>query len=54
MPIINKNPIALTNNEILAVIAFLQQMSGEPITVSPSEIIQSAQVEPVVTLAHAP
>jgi mono/diheme cytochrome c family protein len=53
MPIINKNPIALTNNEILAVIAFLQQMSGEPITVSPSEIIQSAQVEPVVTLAHA-
>jgi len=53
MPIINKNPIALSNNEILAVIAFLQQMSGEPITVSPSEIIQSAQVEPVVTLVHA-
>ena len=53
MPIINKNPIALTNNEILSVIAFLQQMSGEPITVSPSEIIQSAQVEPVVKLAHA-
>lgn len=38
MPYINKNPIGLTKNEILSVIAFLQQMSGEPITVSPSEI----------------
>ena len=42
MPHINKNPIALTKNEILSVIAFLQQMSGEPITVSPSEIVQTA------------
>jgi len=40
MPYINKNPIGLTKNEILSVIAFLQQMSGEPITVSPSEITQ--------------
>src|SRR5919201_365425 len=40
MPYINKNPIGLSNNEILAVIAFLQQMSGEPIGVSPSEITQ--------------
>jgi mono/diheme cytochrome c family protein len=40
MPVINKNPIALSNNEILSVIAFLQQMSGEPISVSPSEIVQ--------------
>lgn len=40
MPRINKNPIGLSNNEILAVIAFLQQMSGEPITVNPSEITQ--------------
>jgi mono/diheme cytochrome c family protein len=40
MPHINKNPIGLSNNEILSVIAFLQQMSGEPITVSPSEITQ--------------
>lgn len=38
MPYINKNPIGLSKNEILSVIAFLQQMSGEPITVSPSEI----------------
>jgi mono/diheme cytochrome c family protein len=29
MPYINKNPIGLTKNEILSVIAFLQQMSGE-------------------------
>jgi mono/diheme cytochrome c family protein len=42
MPYINKNPIGLSKNEILSVIAFLQQMSGEPITVSPSEITQPA------------
>ena len=39
MPYINKNPIGLSKNEILSVIAFLQQMSGEPITVNPSEIV---------------
>ena len=38
MPYINKNPIGLSKNEILSVIAFLQQMSGEPITVNPSEL----------------
>jgi mono/diheme cytochrome c family protein len=38
MPSINKKPIGLNNNEILAVIAFLQNMSGEEITVDPSEI----------------
>jgi mono/diheme cytochrome c family protein len=43
MPHINKNPIGLSNNEILSVIAFLQQMSGEPITVSPSEIVQPSE-----------
>ena len=37
-PYINKNPIGLSKNEILSVIAFLQQMSGEPITVNPSEL----------------
>lgn len=42
MPAVNKDPIGLTRNEILAVIAFLQQMSGEPITVDPSEITQPA------------
>jgi mono/diheme cytochrome c family protein len=38
MPYINKKPIGLNNNEILAVIAFLQNMSGEEITIEPSEI----------------
>jgi mono/diheme cytochrome c family protein len=38
MPYIDKKPIGLNNNEILAVIAFLQNMSGEEITVDPSEI----------------
>ena len=46
MPYINKNPIGLSRNEILSVIAFLQQMSGEPITVSPSEITQPAAPAP--------
>jgi mono/diheme cytochrome c family protein len=38
MPYINKNPIGLSRNEILAVIAFLQQMSGEPISIAVSEL----------------
>jgi len=52
MPHINKNPIGLSNNEILSVIAFLQQMSGEPITVSPSEIIQSTAAATTVAQAR--
>ena len=53
MPYINKNPIGLSKNEILSVIAFLQQMSGEPITVNPSEIVapgapvKAAEAEPL-------
>ncbi|MGH7260772.1 MAG: c-type cytochrome [Nitrospiraceae bacterium] len=54
MPHINKNPIALTNNEILSVIAFLQQMSGEPITVSPSEIEMPGKPATVSTTASTP
>lgn len=38
MPYINKKPIGLSNNEILAVIAFLQNMSGEPVTIELSEL----------------
>ncbi len=38
MPYINKNPIGLSRNEILSVIAFLQQMSGEPISVTMAEL----------------
>ncbi len=49
MPYINKNPIGLSKNEILSVIAFLQQMSGEPITVSPSEIEAPTPVSPAPT-----
>ena len=54
MPHINKNPIGLTNNEILSVIAFLQQMSGEPITVSPSEIEMPGKPARGSTTASAP
>jgi len=38
MPYIDKKPIGLNKNEILAVIAFLQNMSGEEVTVDLSEI----------------
>lgn len=51
MPYINKNPIGLSNNEILSVIAFLQQMSGEKITVSPSEITQASETSPSAKVA---
>ena len=44
MPYINKNPIGLSRNEILSVIAFLQQMSGEPISVTVAELGAPAQV----------
>jgi mono/diheme cytochrome c family protein len=54
MPHINKNPIGLSNNEILSVIAFLQQMSGEPITVSPSEITMPGQPAAAPAAAPAP
>ena len=53
MPHMNKHPIGLSNNEILSVIAFLQQMSGEPITVNPSEITMPGQPAPVSTAAPA-
>ncbi len=38
MPYIDKKPIGLSKNEMLAVIAFLQNMSGEEVTVELSEI----------------
>ena len=59
MPYINKNPIGLSRNEILSVIAFLQQMSGEPISVTVAELdapaapTKAAQSGPVaVTQAY--
>jgi len=46
MPIINQSPIGLNDNELLAVIAFIQTLGGE-ITVDPSEL--SHPVEAVAT-----
>ena len=46
MPAINKDPIGLSKNEILAIIAFLQQMSGEPISVSTSELEIPGRAQP--------
>ena len=39
MPQINKNPIALSEQEIYSVIAFLQKMSGEPISVKVEDVM---------------
>ena len=39
MPHINKNPIALSEQEIYSVIAFLQKMSGEPISVKVEDVM---------------
>lgn len=46
MPHIHRNPIALTKQEILTVIAFLQQMSGAPVTVAVNEVVEAGE-EPV-------
>jgi len=40
MPHINKNPIALSEQEIYSVIAFLQKMSGEPVSIKVEDVIQ--------------
>ena len=40
MPYINKNPIALSKQEIYSVIAFLQKMSGEPISIKVEDIME--------------
>ncbi len=39
MPHINKNPIALSEQEIYSVIAFLQKMSGEPISINVEDVL---------------
>lgn len=39
MPHINKNPIALSEQEIYSVIAFLQKMSGEPISIKVEDVL---------------
>ena len=40
MPHINKNPIALSKQEIYSVIAFLQKMSGEPISINVKDVLE--------------
>ena len=39
MPYINKNPIALSRQEIYSVIAFLQKMSGEPVSIKVEDVV---------------
>jgi len=43
MPHIDKDPIGLSKQEIYSVIAFLQKMSGEPISVKVEDIMGPAQ-----------
>jgi mono/diheme cytochrome c family protein len=45
MPHINKNPIALSKQEIYSVIAFLQKMSGEPISVKVEDVMNMGSGE---------
>ena len=40
MPHINKNPIALSKQEIYSVIAFLQKMSGEPVSIKVKDVLE--------------
>lgn len=51
MPYIHRNPIALTKQEILTVIAFLQQMSGAPVTVAVKEVVEAEGVSVEVASA---
>jgi mono/diheme cytochrome c family protein len=40
MPFIDKNPIALSKQEIYSVIAFLQKMSGQPISIKVEDVME--------------
>ena len=54
MPYINKNPIALSKPEIYSVIAFLQKMSGEPISIKLEDILdQGPDSEDVKVASHS-
>jgi len=46
MPHINKDPIGLTKPEIFSVIAFLQKMSGEPISIKVEDVMESQEEQP--------
>jgi hypothetical protein len=43
MPHIDKDPIGLTKPEIFSVIAFLQKMSGEPISITVEDVMDSQE-----------
>jgi mono/diheme cytochrome c family protein len=43
MPHIDQDPIGLSKQEIYSVIAFLQKMSGEPISIKVEDIMETAQ-----------
>jgi mono/diheme cytochrome c family protein len=43
MPYINKNPIALSEQEIYSVIAFLQKMSGEPVSIKVEDVLRGSE-----------
>ncbi|MDH5428163.1 MAG: cytochrome c [Nitrospirota bacterium] len=45
MPHIDKDPIGLTKPEIYSVIAFLQKMSGEPISIKVEDIMESEDIK---------
>ncbi len=45
MPYIHKNPIALSQQEMYSVIAFLQKMSGEPISVKVEDVLNIGKEE---------
>ncbi|WDT76332.1 MAG: cytochrome c [Candidatus Manganitrophus sp.] len=52
MPVINKPPIDLTDQELLTVIAFVQSLGGK-VTVEPAELIALDQPAPVAEPAEA-
>lgn len=52
MPHIDQDPIGLSKQEIYSVIAFLQKMSGEPISIKVEDIMESVE-EPDVSLKVA-
>jgi mono/diheme cytochrome c family protein len=43
MPHIDKDPIGLSKQEIYSVIAFLQKMSGEPISIKVEDVMEAGQ-----------
>ncbi|RMH06691.1 MAG: cytochrome c [Nitrospirae bacterium] len=51
MPYINKDPIGLTKQEIYSVIAFLQKMSGAPISIKVEDVLKMGTQEDEVQVA---